>query len=97
MRPTNDNIVVRRDQAKETYIPGTNIVASVEKESPDEGTVLHTGLGKQIVTPLGTVVRIPPDVKEGDHVVFGKYSGVETKVNGEVLLILHADDILLVK
>jgi chaperonin GroES len=89
IRPLQDRIIVKRLKEEEKtkgglYIPDT------AKEKPVEGTVLAVGNGK--VLEDGTVRRL--DVKEGDRVLFGKYSGTEVKLDGEEHLILREDDIL---
>ena len=89
IRPLQDRIIVKRLKEEERtkgglYIPDT------AKEKPVEGTVLAVGNGK--VLEDGTVRRL--DVKEGDRVLFGKYSGTEVKIEGEEHLILREDDIL---
>jgi chaperonin GroES len=89
IRPLQDRVIVRRVKEEEKtkgglYIPDT------AKEKPVEGTVLAVGNGK--VAEDGTVRKL--DVKEGDRVLFGKYSGTEVKIDGEEHLILREDDIL---
>mgnify|MGYP002140466223 CR=1 FL=1 len=89
IRPLQDRVIVKRLKEEEKtkgglYIPDT------AKEKPVEGTVLAVGNGK--VLEDGTVRRL--DVKEGDRVLFGKYSGTEVKIDGEEHLILREDDIL---
>jgi chaperonin GroES len=89
IRPLQDRVIVKRVKEEEKtkgglYIPDT------AKEKPIEGTVLAVGNGK--VLEDGTVRRL--DVKEGDRVLFGKYSGTEVKLDGEEHLILREDDIL---
>jgi chaperonin GroES len=89
IRPLQDRVIVKRLKEEEKtkgglYIPDT------AKEKPVEGMVLAVGNGK--VLEDGTVRRL--DVKEGDRVLFGKYSGTEVKIDGEEHLILREDDIL---
>jgi chaperonin GroES len=89
IRPLQDRVIVKRVKEEEKtkgglYIPDT------AKEKPIEGTVVAVGNGK--VNDDGTVRRL--DVKEGDRVLFGKYSGTEVKLDGEEHLILREDDIL---
>jgi chaperonin GroES len=89
IRPLQDRVIVRRVKEEEKtkgglYIPDT------AKEKPVEGTVLAVGNGK--ILEDGTVRKL--DVKAGDRVLFGKYSGTEVKVEGEEHLILREDDIL---
>jgi chaperonin GroES len=89
IRPLNDRIIVRRTEDQEQmrgglYIPDT------AKEKPQEGEVLAVGNGKL----LETGQRIAIDLKVGDRILFGKYSGTEVKLDGEEFLILREDDIL---
>jgi chaperonin GroES len=89
IRPLNDRIIVKRFEDNEQmrgglYIPDT------AKEKPQEGEVIAAGQGKLLEN--GT--RVPVDVKAGDRVLFGKYSGTEVKLDGEEYLILREDDIL---
>jgi chaperonin GroES len=89
IRPLNDRIIVKRFEDNEQmrgglYIPDT------AKEKPQEGEVVAVGQGKLLEN--GT--RVPMDVKAGDRVLFGKYSGTEVKLDGEEYLILREDDIL---
>jgi chaperonin GroES len=89
IRPLQDRIVVRRIE-EEKKSPGGIIIPDNAKEKPIEGTVLSVGLGK--VGDDGQ--RVTPDVKKGDRVLFGKYSGTEVKVEGVDVLILREDEIL---
>jgi chaperonin GroES len=88
IRPLHDRVIVRRiDEEEKTK--GGIIIPDTAKEKPQEGRVVAVGPGKQEdgkVIPLG--------VKEGDKILFGKYSGTEIKLNGEEHLILREDDIL---
>ena len=89
IRPLQDRVIVRRVKEEEKtkgglYIPDT------AKEKPVEGMVLAVGNGK--ILEDGSVRKL--DVKAGDRVLFGKYSGTEVKVEGEEHLILREDDIL---
>lgn len=89
IRPLHDRVVVKRIEEHEQmrgglYIPDT------AKEKPQEGEVIAIGDGK--VLQDGN--RVPLDVKVGDRVLFGKYSGTEIKIGGEEFLILREDDIL---
>jgi chaperonin GroES len=90
IRPLNDRIIVRRMEDQEQmrgglYIPDT------AKEKPQEGEVLAVGAGK--ITPE-TGQRTPIDLKTGDRILFGKYSGTEINLDGEDYLILREDDVL---
>lgn len=89
IRPLHDRIIVRRIEESEQmrgglYIPDT------AKEKPQEGEVIAAGNGK--VLENGTKMAL--DVKAGDRVLFGKYSGTEIKLDGEEYLILREDDVL---
>jgi chaperonin GroES len=89
VKPLQDRILVKRVE-EETKTKGGIIIPDSAKEKPQEGLVVAVGAGK--VTDSGT--RVPPEVKKGDRVLFGKYSGSEIKVDGEEHLILREDDIL---
>ncbi len=88
-RPLHDRVVVRRVDAEEKTAGGI-IIPDTAKEKPQQGEVLAVGSGKRDET--GTLV--PLDVKEGDQILFGKWSGTEVKVDGEDLLIMKEDDIM---
>lgn len=89
IRPLYDRLVVRRIEAEETVMNGI-IIPDSAKEKPQEGEVVAAGRGKRLED--GTVV--PLDVKTGDRILFGKYSGNEIKINGEEFLILREDEVL---
>lgn len=89
VRPLHDRLLVKRIEEGET-IRGGIIIPDSAKEKPQEGEVIAVGKGK--VTDDGKVV--PLDVKEGDRILFGKYSGSEIKLDGEELLILREDEVL---
>jgi chaperonin GroES len=91
VRPLHDRIVVRRIEEKETAKGGI-IIPDSAKEKPQEGEVLAVGNGK--ILENGTKVAL--DVKVGDKILFGKYSGTEIKLNGEDVLILREDEVLAV-
>ena len=91
MRPLHDRIVVRRVEEKETAKGGI-IIPDTAKEKPQEGEVLAVGNGK--ILENGTKVAL--DVKVGDRILFGKYSGTEIKVDDEEVLILREDEVLAV-
>jgi chaperonin GroES len=89
IRPLNDRIIVRRTEEQEQmrgglYIPDT------AKEKPQEGEVIAVGKGKI----LNNGERVAMDIKVGDKVLFGKYSGTEVKLDGEEYLILREEDVL---
>ncbi len=89
IRPLQDRVIVRRVQEEEKTKGGLFIPDSA-KEKPTEAIVLAVGSGKTLED--GTVRKL--DVKEGDRVLFGKYTGSEVKIDGEQALILREDDIL---
>jgi chaperonin GroES len=91
VRPLHDRMVVRRIEEKETAKGGI-IIPDTAKEKPQEGSVLAVGNGK--VLENGTKVAM--DVKVGDKILFGKYSGTEIKIDGEDVLILREDEVLAV-
>ena len=89
IRPLYDRIVVKRIDEKETTRHGI-IIPDSAQEKPQEGEVLATGNGKRLED--GTIVAL--DVKAGDRVLFGKYSGSEIKLDGVEFIIMREDDIL---
>jgi len=89
IRPLQDRILVKRVEAEQKTAGGI-IIPDAAKEKPVEGEVIAVGNGK--VLDNGTVAK--PDVKVGDRILFGKYSGSEVKVDGKEHLILREDDIL---
>jgi chaperonin GroES len=89
IRPLQDRVIVARI-AEEAMTIGGIIIPDTAKEKPVEGKILAVGNGK--VLENGTVRKL--DVKAGDTVLFGKYSGSEVKIDGEDRLILREDDIL---
>jgi chaperonin GroES len=91
VRPLHDRLVVRRVEEKETAKGGI-IIPDTAKEKPQEGEVLAVGNGK--VLDNGTKVAL--DVKVGDKILFGKYSGTDIKIDGEDVLILREDEVLAV-
>ncbi|MFO1147633.1 MAG: co-chaperone GroES [Alsobacter sp.] len=88
-RPLHDRVVVRRVDAEEKTRGGI-IIPETAKEKPQEGEVVAVGPGAR--DEAGKLV--PLDVKAGDRVLFGKWSGTEVKINGEDLLIMKESDIL---
>ncbi len=88
-RPLHDRVLVRRVEAEEKTAGGI-IIPDTAKEKPQEGEVVAVGEG----TRDEDGDRIPLDVKAGDKILFGKWSGTEVKVNGEDLLIMKESDIL---
>ena len=89
MRPLQDRVIIKRVKEEERTKGGL-IIPDTAKEKPIEGLVVAVGNGKALED--GTVRKL--DVKEGDRVLFGKYSGTEVKIDGEEHLILREDDIL---
>jgi len=88
-RPLHDRVLIKRIEEQET-VRGGIIIPDTAKEKPQEGEVMAAGTGKRLEN--GTV--IPLEVKEGDRVLFGKYSGTEIKLDGQEFLILREDEIL---
>jgi chaperonin GroES len=88
-RPLHDRVLVRRIEADEKTAGGI-IIPDTAKEKPQEGEIVAAGSGAKAedgkITPL--------DVKAGDKILFGKWSGTEVKINGEDLLIMKESDIL---
>jgi chaperonin GroES len=91
LRPLNDRIIVKRLTEDERTAGGI-IIPETAKEKPQRGEIVAAGKGKK--TEDGKV--LPLDVKVGDKVLFGKYSGTEIKVDGEEYLIMREEDILAV-
>jgi len=89
IRPLYDRLVVRRIEQKETIQSGI-IIPDTAKEKPQEAEVVAVGRGKRLED--GTVIAL--DVKVGDHILFGKYSGSDIKIDGEEYLILREDEVL---
>jgi chaperonin GroES len=88
-RPLHDRVVVRRIEEDERT-PGGIIIPDTAKEKPQQGEVIAAGPGAR--DDKGTVQ--PLDVKAGDRILFGKWSGTEVKIDGEELLIMKESDIL---
>ncbi len=89
LRPLQDRILVQRVD-EETTTKGGIIIPDTAKEKPAEGKVTAVGNGK--VGEDGK--RIPLEVKKGDRILFGKYSGTEVKIGGEAYLIMREEDVL---
>jgi chaperonin GroES len=89
LRPLHDRILIKRVEEKETMRGGI-IIPDTAKEKPQEGEVVAVGNGKK--TEDGKI--IPLDVKAGDRILFGKYSGSEIKIDNEEFLILREDEVL---
>ena len=91
LKPLGDKVIVEVLRAQDRTKGGI-ILPDTAKEKPQEAKVIAVGSGK--ILNNGKVV--PPEVKTGDTILFGKYSGNEVKVNGKELLIINQDDILAV-
>lgn len=89
IRPLHDRVIVKRLEEEERTAGGI-IIPDTAKEKPQQGKVVAVGKGR--ILEKGEVV--PLVVKDGDRVLFSKYSGTEVKVDGEELLIMREDDIL---
>ncbi len=89
IRPLHDRVLVRRNEEEEKSAGGI-ILTDSAKEKPSEGKIIAVGNGK--ILENGDVR--PLDVKVGDKVLFGKYSGTEVKVDDEDLLVMREDDIV---
>ena len=91
IRPLHDRVVIRRTEEERTS-PGGIVIPDAAAEKPIKGEVLAVGNGKLLdngdIRPL--------DVKVGDQVLFGKYSGTEVKMDGEELVVMREDDIMAV-
>jgi len=88
-RPLHDRILIKRIEEKET-VKGGIIIPDTAKEKPQEGEVVAVGHGKK--TEEGKVIAL--DVKAGDRILFGKYSGAEIKLDGQEYLILREEEVL---
>jgi chaperonin GroES len=91
VRPLHDRIIVQRLEEAEQKVGGI-IIPDTAKEKPQQGKVIAAGSGK--VKDDGN--RTPLDVKAGDRILFGKYSGQEIKLDGEEYLIMREDEVLAV-
>jgi chaperonin GroES len=89
IRPLYDRIVVKRIEQGE-QVQGGIIIPDTAKEKPQEGEVVAVGQGKRLEN--GKVVQL--DVKVGDRILFGKYSGSEIKIEGEEYVIMREDEVL---
>lgn len=89
VRPLHDRILVKREEEGEEKVGGI-IIPDTAKEKPQRGKVVAAGNGK--VNDDGK--RQPLDVKAGDRILFGKYSGSEVKIDGDEYLILREEDVL---
>lgn len=91
IRPLHDRVLLKRVE-EETKTPGGIVLPGTAAEKPSRGNVIAVGRGK--ILENGEVR--PLDVKAGDHVLFGKYSGSEVKVDGEDYIIMREDEIMAV-
>jgi chaperonin GroES len=91
VRPLHDRIIVQRLEEGEQKVGGI-IIPDTAKEKPQQGKVINVGAGK--IKDDGN--RVPLDVKAGDVILFGKYSGQEIKIDGEEYLIMREDEVLAV-
>jgi chaperonin GroES len=89
VKPLHDRIIVKRIEEGEQVVGGI-IIPDSAKEKPQQGKVIAVGAGK--IDEKGK--RIPLDVKDGDKILFGKYSGQEIKLDGEEFLIMREDEVL---
>ncbi len=87
--PLQDRVVIKRLEEEDTTKGGI-IIPDAAKEKPQEGRVVAVGAGR--MTEKGQ--RVPPEVKVGNKILFGKYSGTDIKIDGEEHLILKEEDIL---
>ena len=90
VRPLHDRIIVERIEEGEQKVGGI-IIPDTAKEKPQQGKVIAVGLGKR-----EKAERVPLDVKEGETILFGKYSGQDIKIDGEEYLIMREDEVLAV-
>jgi len=89
VRPLHDRLLVKRIEEKET-LKGGIIIPDTAKEKPQEGEVIAAGNGKT----LDNGHKVALEVKAGDKILFGKYSGTEIKIDGQEYLILREDEVL---
>ncbi len=89
VRPLHDRVLIKRIEEGET-VKGGIIIPDSAKEKSQEGEVLATGSGK--ILENGTI--LPIEVKPGDRIMFGKYSGTEIKIDGQDYIILREDEII---
>ena len=89
LRPLHDRVLIKRIEEKET-LKGGIIIPDTAKEKSQEGEVVSVGTGKM----LESGSKVPLEVKPGDRILFGKYSGAEVKLGGQDYLILREDEIV---
>src|SRR5256885_12607305 len=90
IRPLNDRLVVKRIESEAEKTHGGLYIPDTAKEKPQEGEVVAVGKGKRLED--GKVIAL--DVKPGDRILFGKYSGSDIKIDGEEYLIMREDEVL---
>ncbi|MCX7767117.1 MAG: co-chaperone GroES [Candidatus Sumerlaeia bacterium] len=90
VKPLGDRVVVKRIEEEEQKSAGGIIIPDTAKEKPQRGKVIAVGPGR--LSDDGK--RMPMEVKVGDEILFGKYSGTDIKIDGEEYLIMHESDIL---
>ena len=91
IRPLHDRVIIKRQEEERTS-PGGIVIPDSATEKPIRGKVVAVGNGK--ILEDGSVRKL--EVKEGDRILFGKYSGTEVKVDGEDLLVMREEDIMAV-
>lgn len=91
IRPLHDRVIIKRMEEEEKTEGGI-VIPDTAKEKPIRGEVIAVGNGKLLENGE---VR-PPDIKKGDKVLFGKYSGTEVKLNGHDVLVMREDDVMAV-
>ena len=89
LRPLHDRVIVRRLEEERKTASGI-VIPDAAAEKPDQGEILSVGPGKRDESGQ----RLVPDVKVGDRVLFGKYSGQTVKIDGEELLVMREEDIM---
>ena len=91
LRPLHDRVVIKRLEEERTS-PGGIVIPDTATEKPSKGKVIAVGSGR--ITEKGDVR--PLDIKKGDVVLFGKYSGTEVKLDGDELVVMREDDVMAV-
>jgi chaperonin GroES len=91
IRPLHDRVIVKRLEEERTS-PGGIVIPDSAAEKPSQGKIISVGKGK--ILEDGTVRAL--DVKVGDKILFGKYSGTEVKIDGEDLLVMREEDVMAV-
>jgi chaperonin GroES len=91
LKPLGDRLVVKPLEQEEEKRGGI-IIPDTAKEKPEKGEVVAVGPGRL----LDSGQRVPPEVKKGDKVLFGKYAGTEVKLNGQEVMILREEDVMAV-